>query len=231
MNFWMKYCPNNLLPLAGCDIAACPANPIAGLAAYFAAFSRNDPPEFPKAVNDQDVGDIQDSLNNDDEAYARIVRRYQNQIASYMFRFSRQQEECEELVQEVFVEAYFSLHSFKKKSPFFHWLRRIATRVGYRFWKSRARDRARSAITPQEWGQLQAAADQRLAAQEAGELLHKFLMQLPPRDRLVLTLMYIEEQSVEKIASLVGWSQNMVKVQLHRARGKLKKLLDHQESK
>ena len=45
----------------------------------------------------------------------------------------------EDLVHEVFVEAYLSLRTYKAHSPFLHWLRKIAVRVGYRYWKGHAR--------------------------------------------------------------------------------------------
>ena len=55
-------------------------------------------------------------------------------------------------------------------------------------------------------------------------LLHVLLNELPPRDRLVLTMIHIEERSIAETAELVGWSQVMVKVQAFRARKKLKDL-------
>ena len=61
---------------------------------------------------------------------------------------------------------------------------------------------------------------------EAAVLLHQLLAQLPPRDRLVLTLRYVEEHSVEAAAELTGWTRTMVKVQAWRARGKLRKLFE-----
>ena len=49
--------------------------------------------------------------------------------------FSRQPAVAEEMVQDVFVEAYLSLRGFRGSAPFAHWLQKIATRVGYRYWK------------------------------------------------------------------------------------------------
>jgi DNA-directed RNA polymerase specialized sigma24 family protein len=43
---------------------------------------------------------------------------------------------------------------------------------------------------------------------------------------MVLTLLYVEELSVAQTAEETGWSRTMVKVQAHRARKKLKKLLE-----
>jgi RNA polymerase sigma-70 factor (ECF subfamily) len=60
--------------------------------------------------------------------------------------------------------------------------------------------------------------------QDEAAMLHALLEQLPPRDRLVLTLLHIEERSVAETAQMVGWSQVMVKVQAFRARKKLRDL-------
>ena len=61
------------------------------------------------------------------------------------------------------------------------------------------------------------------------EILYRLLEQLPPRDRLVLTLRFLEEKNVEQTAEWTGWSQAMVKVQTLRARRKLKRLFDRYE--
>jgi RNA polymerase sigma-70 factor, ECF subfamily len=47
---------------------------------------------------------------------------------------------------------------------------------------------------------------------------------LPPRDRLVLVLIYVEGHTVDQAAQLAGWSKTMVKVQVFRARRKLRAL-------
>lgn len=171
-------------------------------------------------VSLDDLREIKASLEGDGDAYGRLVRRYQGEIGRYMWRFSRDRAVCEELVQDVFVEAYVSLHSFRGRSPFGHWLRRIATRVGYRYWKSRA-----DAAEHVDCVATLAAPASQLKPDEAAELLHAMLAQLSPRDRLVLTLMYLEEMPVAKVAELTGWTRTMVKVQAFRAKARLKKLL------
>ena len=57
-----------------------------------------------------------------------------------------------------------------------------------------------------------------LQAAEAAEAVHVMLARLAPRDRLVLTLLYIEQCSVAEAAGLYGWTKTMVKVQAHRAK-------------
>ena len=169
--------------------------------------------------------DVRASRDGDADAFERLVRRHQSAIAVYMRRFSRDPSVLEELVQDVFVQAYFSLRSFKERAPFFHWLRRIATRVGYRFWRERS---SQPQAKPLDEEALKAPENSSPA--EAAEVVHLLLERLAPRDRLVLTLMYLEELSVAEIAELTEWTRTAVKVRAHRARKRLEKLLGETES-
>ena len=172
-----------------------------------------------------DQGDIAASLNGDGEAYARVVRHYQDQVAAQMWRFTRDPAVLEELLQDVFVEAYLSLRGFRGRAPFLHWLRRVATRVGYRYWKSQVRKRDREEVLRETSLNL-ATAPEDPTPSEAAEALYGLLARLPPSDRLVLTLFYFAECDTNEIASRTGWNRTLVKVRLHRARKKLKALLN-----
>ncbi len=164
-----------------------------------------------------DADDIRASLGGDGEAYARLIGRYQQQIAARMRWFSRQPAEAEEMVQDVFVEAYLSLRGFRGQAPFAHWLHKIATRVGYRHWKLQARQRRRGMSRLDDHIDGLGALDGNGDAAAAGELVHSLLARLGPRDRLVLTLLYLEGYSVAEAALLAGWSVPMIKVQAFRA--------------
>jgi len=182
-------------------------------------------------VASEDQRDISASLMGDGQAYARLVRRYQDTVARYLWRFTRDRATLDELVQDVFVEAYFSLPRFRGEAPLLMWLRTIATRVGYRYWKRRRREEVPGVLPLAEMEQMLASPQPQLSPEEAGERLHAMLSRLRPRDRLVLTLMYFEELSVAEIAELTGWTRALVKVQAMRARGRLKKLLERPEER
>ena len=160
--------------------------------------------------------------------YQQVVERYQQIISRRMWKFSRLAVEHEELVQEVFVEAYLSLRNFRGEAPFEHWLQRIATRVGYRFWKRRKQTRETEteelvdlAVMEEDGGEL--------AAAEAAATVYRLLARLPTDDRLVMTLLHLEEYSVAEIAEQIGWSESNVKVRAHRARKKLAEWLREEE--
>jgi RNA polymerase sigma-70 factor (ECF subfamily) len=175
----------------------------------------------------EDRDDIDKTRAGDPDAYERLVQRHQNHVARIVWRFSRDRVVHEELVQDVFVEAYLSLNTYRGKAPFEHWLARIATRVGFRFWKEKAKQKDAATFSLAEWDQL--ADDDtvgNLEADQAADLLHRLLEQLPPRDRLVLMLRYLEGCDVAETARRTGWTKTMVKVQALRAREKLKKLAE-----
>lgn len=169
-------------------------------------------------MNQQDRQDIEDARNGDHEAFRRLVERYESDISRLMWRFSQSERVCEELVQEAFVEAYFSLESYKFKAPFLFWLKTIATRVGYRLWKRQAKER--------QFVQLESVADMeapqnRDNSEEVNKIVNTLLAQLAPADRMVLTLLYFEKCSVREIAQHMGWNQALVKTRAYRARKKL----------
>lgn len=176
-------------------------------------------------MDQPDQQDVAASLRGDGRAYERLVRRHQPQIAARMWRFTHDRTELEELVHDVFVEAYVGLGGYKGRGPFAHWLNRIATRVGYRFWSRRKRE-AEHTVPLDDRDPPRLSGPAPLEAQQAHKLLHALLDRLPPRDRLVLTLMYLEDMPVAEVAEHTGWSVTMVKVQAHRARKKLRALLD-----
>ena len=173
----------------------------------------------PVVVAERDAADVQAAIAGDGDAYARIVRRYQDTLSGRMARFARDQAGIAELVHDVFVEAYFSLASFRGEAPLEHWLQRIATRVGYRYWKQSRQERsARRDIEAERLVDVRSVPARTSGNDEdaAGELL-ALMERLGPRDRLVLTLLYLEDRSVAEAAGLAGWSQTMVKVQAFRA--------------
>jgi RNA polymerase sigma-70 factor (ECF subfamily) len=85
-----------------------------------------------------------------------------------------------------------------------------------------------------------AAAIEKLAATEidvatnddvalAKKLVAQLLTQLSVEDRLVVTLLHLEERSVDEIQALTGWNRSVIKVRAFRARAKMKKMLYQSE--
>jgi len=176
-----------------------------------------------------DIEDVWASRRGEPDAYKRLIERHQQHIGKIMWRFSRDPLIHEELVEDVFVEAYMSIRTYREKAPFENWLARIATRVGYRYWKQQARQKKLERFSLEEWDQLAGEAPDQIDSTRAAATLHSLLAQLPPRDRLVLTLRYLDGCDVARTAQRTGWTKGMVKVQTNRAKKKLEKLLSQIE--
>jgi RNA polymerase sigma-70 factor (ECF subfamily) len=171
-------------------------------------------------VQNTDWQDILACLNGDEGSFVNLVRRYEKPITKLMWRFSRDPVVCEELVQNVFVEVYFSLKNYRGKAPFLHWLRKVAVRVGYKYWKEQAKTKA--AISLNGFDIVETKETDPIDSSVAAQILHTLLARLPATDRLVLTLMYFEQCSTKEIATRMGWSRAMVKMRALRARKKLR---------
>lgn len=176
---------------------------------------------------ENDLDQVRRCLEGDEDAFARLMRQYQPRVSAMMWRFTRDPIVHRDLVQDVFVDVYRSLHRYGGRAPLEHWLSRIATRTGYKHWKRRQREPAR--VPVEDWDGAVSWDPAELDPDRASATLYEVLALLAPRDRLVLTLRYFEDLSVTETARRTGWTETMVKVQSHRARTRLKTLLERTE--
>ncbi|MCR9210891.1 MAG: RNA polymerase sigma factor [bacterium] len=179
------------------------------------------------ASTQADAEFVAEALNGDGDAYGKVIELHQGTIAAQMRRFSRDHAVVEELVHDVFVEAYVSLKSYRANSPLLHWLRKIAVRVGYRYWKRQSRQVEKAIPISEIKDELSQLSDELTEGpRNASETLGGLLDLLPPADRLVLTLIYWDGCSVAEAAEFAGWSKAKVKVQAFRARNRLQSLIE-----
>lgn len=173
--------------------------------------------------------EIEAALRGDEDAYARLVDRHHDAMAGLMWRFAHNPADHEELVQEVFVQAYLGLSGFAGRGSFRSWLRTIATRTGYQYWKQCDKGRTHLSLSVAEIAeQADAVTDKTVSPSQAEMILRGLLEQLAPKNRLVLTLLYLEELRPEDIARQTGWTRPGVWMQAMRARRKLLRLVKKQ---
>lgn len=164
---------------------------------------------------------IQSTLAGDDEAFAELVRRHKRKVFGIAARFARNDHELDDICQEIFVKAYQKLKSFRGEAPFEHWVSRIAVHACYDFLRKTRHDRENVPLDGIEIGVRDNAS-----AREAAEILQWAMTRLSADERLVITLLELEEKSVRETAELTGWSESNVKVRAFRARQALKKILE-----
>ncbi len=141
----------------------------------------------------------------------------------------------EDLAQEVFLKLFSRLDRYEPRDgiPFEHWLSRLAVRTCLDALRTERR-RPQPADPPLsqaagEWLETLRRDDASPPIDEvlaARELVDALLARLPPKDRLVLTLLDMEERSVTEVSAITGWSRTLVKVRAFRARRRLRAVVE-----
>ena len=165
-------------------------------------------------------------------AHARVEQLYPLVIRIVRAHLPRRSVE-EDLAQEVFLKLFSRLDQYRPRqgTPFEHWVSRVAVRTCLdRLRAERRRPELRWGDLAEEtaaWLQYVVCAKDaapHTSAAAARETVELLLRQLPPADRLVITLLDLEERSVAEVSQLTGWSKTLVKVRAFRARGRLRKV-------
>src|SRR5438093_6630170 len=138
---------------------------------------------------------IQSTLAGDDEAFAELVRRHKRKIFGIAARFARHDHELDDICQEIFVKAYRHLGKFRGDAPFEHWDSRIGVRTCYDF--LRKERWARQSVTL-DGGEL--ATEDNVAPARAKEMLDVAMANLSADERLLITLLELEERSGRELA-------------------------------
>ena len=181
----------------------------------------NAPEQVP---NDERL--IKAVLAGDDEAFSELVRRYKPKVFRLAARFVRDNDELDDICQEAFIKAYQSLKKFRGDAPFEHWLTKIAVNVCYDMLRKQSRKRDNVPLDSVDFSIGEPQSPRSSSGSEAWDILKNAFVKLRPEDRLVITLLNLEEKSVRETASLTGWSEANVKVRAFRARKELKRILE-----
>ncbi len=171
---------------------------------------------------------IKAAISGDDEAFSELVRRYKGKIFRLASRYVKDEAQLDDVCQEVFIKAYQNLSKFRADAPFEHWLTKIAVNTCYDTLRKQAR---RPDDVPLESVSHAIGNPAEAKGDEAWQLLQSALSRLRPEERLVITLLNLEEKSIRETAALTGWSEANVKVRAFRARKELKRILEENDGK
>jgi len=161
---------------------------------------------------------VAEARGGQSEAFSKLVRLHQRRVFRLAGRFFRKREDVEEVAQETFLTAWRKLDTYRAKAPFEHWLTRVCLNCCY----ARLR-RQKPADLP-----LEHDVPDRAGNPDARLEVERLLATLKPEDRFILLLLDGEGWSVADIAQRLGWTRVNVKVRAHRARRKLRRLLERE---
>ena len=185
--------------------------------------------EAGKARRDDDRELVRRAQKEDKEAFEELVRRHQARVFAVAGGILRNKEDVEDIAQQVFLKAYFSLKRFDQRAAFSTWLYKITVNECWDLLRKRkVRPLLYEADLSEEQARQYGASEEREEqAQDVSERLEKrqqlerLLDCLEERDRTMLVLKEVQGFSVEEIADILGINGNTVKVRLFRARQRI----------
>jgi RNA polymerase sigma-70 factor (ECF subfamily) len=165
----------------------------------------------------------------DKEAFEELVRRHQHRVFAVAGGILRRREDVEDIAQQVFVKAYFSLKRFDQRAAFSTWLYKITVNE---CWDLLRKKKVRPLLYESDLSEEQAqqfSASERMASGtqdvseklEAQQQVERLLQGLDQRDRMMLILKEVEGFAIEEIAEILDLNANTVKVRLFRARRRI----------
>ena len=182
-----------------------------------------------------------------EEEFDALVVNYQRRIYRVLWAVLRDHDAAETLTQECFLRAYKKRHSYRAEAGVYTWLVRIALNLAADYRRNRRAGFWRRLVAHAEPGIAVAAGDtpgeeiegvadgrtgaeQALIASEEVAGMWRAVAALPPRQRSVFVLRFVEEMKLQEIGQALGLSVASVKTHLHRATMAVRQHLQSKES-
>jgi RNA polymerase sigma-70 factor, ECF subfamily len=169
----------------------------------------------------------QASAHGDMQAFETIYKRHHRRVYSLCLRMVANATEAEDLTQEVFIQLFRKIGSFRGESAFTTWLHRLTVNHVLMHFRKRG-VRLEKTTEEGEIGEiqdfLQAGAERPRFVDRIA--LDKAISELPPGYRTVFVLHDVEGFEHEEVANMLGVSVGTSKSQLHKARMRLRELLN-----
>jgi len=166
---------------------------------------------------------IQKVLNGDYTGFSYFVDKYKDMAYSIAFRIVNNSEDAEEIVQDSFVKSFKSLNKFRHDSKFSTWFYRIVVNNSLSKVKRRKIDSGNidlenvSNVVIEE---IESTYYQ-LTQADQQKYINIALNHLNAEDSLLLTLYYLNENSLDEISEITEIKNENLKMKIHRARQKM----------
>ena len=180
-------------------------------------------------MRNDDVELIQRILAGDENAFASLVRKYQQQVHTHALRKTGDYQIAEDIVQETLLQVYHKLETLEDPTQFTRWLHQITNRLCIAWFRKNKiqteslEETDLSEIETEAYSRYITAEHEKMRDEAQRDLVEKLLAKLKDRDREVITLHYFEEMTSSEIGMVLGVSENTIKSRLYRAKQQLKK--------
>lgn len=156
--------------------------------------------------------------------FQAIVRKFQERIYWQIRRTTKNHQDTEDILQNVFIKAWKGLPNFRQESNLYTWFYRIAFNETHTFLSKAAKHNTADLDPPLFENHLQVEGKDYSPA-EIEVILNQALAELPEKQLLVFNLRYFDELKFAEIAELTGTSQGALKASYHLAVKKIESFI------
>lgn len=161
------------------------------------------------------------ALADNRQAFGLLVEAFQPQLRRFLMNLTGGNESLtDDLAQETFLKAYVSVRNFKGMSSFGTWLYRIAYNEFYTHKRGMHPEQAIDETFSDE-----GMTDRSVEGIEARLTVKEALLELRESERAVITLFFIEDQPIKKIAQIMQMPESTVKSHLRRGKENMKRMI------
>jgi RNA polymerase sigma-70 factor (ECF subfamily) len=179
-------------------------------------------------IPDNDNELIDAALEEQEGSFDRLIEKYKDYAFNLAMMVLGDRQLAEEVVQDSFVKAFKSLSGFRRTARFSTWLYRIVYTTSLDAVKNE-RKRIRFSGLDEVKSAGHFWSDSSIDADYIRAELSIAIKALPRESAMIITLFYLNEQSIDEISKVLKMNTNRVKVKLYRARKKLQESLQHIE--
>jgi RNA polymerase sigma factor (sigma-70 family) len=176
-------------------------------------------------MRSSDDATVKQCLEGDVNAFSLLVEKYQNAVYGLCYHILGNFADAQDLTQEVFIKAYMTLSRMKDPTKFASWLYRITVNACKRWLRDRRGTDNLPLESVAQIGSEARSPEEHAEAEELCFSVRKAIASLSERNRLTVTLYYIDGLSYAEIGNFLSVSESAVKSRLHRARKQLKEEL------
>lgn len=164
--------------------------------------------------------------DGDEHAFVQLVGRYQDRLHNFLFRYTRNRQDCEDLAQETFIRVYRKRDSYKPIARFSTWMYTIALNLARSDFRKRNKmqlvsiheDPTEPNSRDMVFESDEVKPDRALENKMDMELLEDALAQLTEEYRDAVVLRDIQQLSYEEIAEITDTPMGTVKSRINRGR-------------
>jgi RNA polymerase sigma-70 factor (ECF subfamily) len=173
---------------------------------------------------------IQQAQAGDGRACEELFRLFVQSVFATAHRLSGNVADAEDITQETFVRAFRGIGGFQHRSGFRTWLYRILFHVAQDFSQKRAKEPSGTSVQLDEVDdalatEAEGGPAERAGAEEERRLLRRAVGELPERERVALTLVYLDGMSGSEAAEIMEAREGTMYWWLHEARRRLARRL------